>query len=33
MAAHLVGRAAYDTEHLHPELLIVDELRDRRAVD
>jgi len=31
MAAHLVGRAAYDTEHLHPELLIVDELRDRRA--
>ena len=33
MAAHLVGRAAYDTEHLHPELLIVDELRDRRAPD
>jgi multicomponent Na+:H+ antiporter subunit G len=33
MAAHLVGRAAYDTEHLHPELLIVDELRDRRASD
>ena len=30
MAAHLVGRAAYDTEHLHPELLLVDELRDRR---
>ena len=30
MAAHLVGRAAYDTEHLHPELLLVDELRGRR---
>ncbi|WP_105033414.1 monovalent cation/H(+) antiporter subunit G [Cryobacterium aureum] len=31
MAAHLVGRAAYETEHLRPDLLIVDELRDRRA--
>lgn len=30
MAAHLVARAAYDTEHLRPNLLIVDELRDRR---
>jgi multicomponent Na+:H+ antiporter subunit G len=31
MAAHLVGRAAYATEHLRPDLLIVDELRRRRA--
>ena len=31
MAAHLVGRAAYDTEHLRPDLLIVDELQEHRA--
>ena len=31
MAAHLVGHAAYETEHLRLDLLIVDELRDRRA--
>ncbi|TFD70357.1 monovalent cation/H(+) antiporter subunit G [Cryobacterium gelidum] len=31
MAAHLVGRAAYDTAHLRPDLLIVDELQEHRA--
>jgi len=31
MAAHLVGRAAYGTEHLRPDLLIVDELAGRGA--
>ncbi len=31
MAAHLVGRAAYETEHLRPDLLLVDELQDSRA--
>jgi multicomponent Na+:H+ antiporter subunit G len=30
MAAHLVGRAAYTTEHLRPDLLIVDELQGHR---
>lgn len=30
MAAHLVGRSAYETEHLRPDLLIADELKDRR---
>jgi len=31
MAAHLVARAAYQTDHLRPDLLIVDELRDARG--
>ena len=31
MAAHLVARAAYVTDHLRPDLLIVDELRDARG--
>jgi len=31
MAAHLVARAAYGTQHLRPDLLIVDELADRGA--
>ena len=29
MAAHLVGRAAYTTEHLRSDILIIDELRGR----
>lgn len=29
MAAHLVARAAYGTEHVRSDLLIVDELADR----
>ncbi|WP_051973191.1 monovalent cation/H(+) antiporter subunit G [Cryobacterium sp. MLB-32] len=29
MAAHLVARAAYGTQHHRPDLLIVDELSDR----
>jgi len=33
MAAHLVARAAYGTEHFRPDLLIVDELADRRRPD
>jgi multicomponent Na+:H+ antiporter subunit G len=31
MAAHLVARAAYVTDHLRPDLLILDELRDVRG--
>ena len=31
MAAHLVARAAYVTDHLRPDLLILDELRDARG--
>ena len=31
MAAHLVARAAYQTDNLRPDLLIVDELRDARG--
>jgi multicomponent Na+:H+ antiporter subunit G len=31
MAAHLVARAAYQTDHLRPDLLITDELRDARG--
>ncbi|MDH6237918.1 monovalent cation/H(+) antiporter subunit G [Cryobacterium sp. CG_9.6] len=33
MAAHLVARAAYGTAHLHPDLLIVDELAYRGTRD
>lgn len=29
MAAHLVGRAAYTTEHLRSDILIIDELSGR----
>ena len=31
MAAHLVARAAYVTDHLRPDLLVLDELRDARG--
>ncbi len=31
MTAHMIGRAAYRTEHVHPDLLIADEIAD--AVD
>ena len=31
MAAHLVARAAYVTDHLRPDLSILDELRDARG--
>jgi multicomponent Na+:H+ antiporter subunit G len=30
LAAHLVGRAAYDTQHLRTDLLIADELKPYR---
>lgn len=30
LAAHMVGRAAYRTDHFREDLLIVDELRDSR---
>ena len=31
MAAHLVARASYQTDHLRPDLLVVDELRNARG--
>ncbi|MEO6310496.1 MAG: monovalent cation/H(+) antiporter subunit G [Leifsonia sp.] len=31
MTAHLVARAAYDTQHLRTDLLIVDEMGPRRS--
>ncbi|GAA3859886.1 monovalent cation/H(+) antiporter subunit G [Leifsonia kafniensis] len=31
MSAHLVARAAYDTQHLRTDLLIVDEMGPRRS--
>ncbi|ASD23042.1 Na+/H+ antiporter subunit G [Cryobacterium sp. LW097] len=31
MAAHLVARASYQTDHLRPDLLVIDELRNARG--
>lgn len=32
MSAHLVARAGYGTQHLRPDLLVVDELEESRGV-
>ena len=31
MAAHLEARASYQTDHLRPDLLVIDELRNARG--